>query len=175
MQLGSNLSPLTTLVFGIVGRVPLYTYTYSLIFFYGLVVSPCVFPAEQPKDNKTYVLFNSMDANADGRLSPDEHVAGANKMFDMMDVNKDGTVTSGEMDTAHEKVVGHKTANTDLSSAEKIKVVDTNGDGVLTAEEHAAGSKKMFDKMDTDRDGFLSKEEWMAGHEKMLQKPEVAH
>ena len=175
MQLGSNLSPLTTLVFGIVGRMPLYMFTCSLMFFYGLVVSPCVFSAEQPKENKAYALFNSMDANADGMLSPDEHASGAKKMFEMMDVNKNGAVTSGEMDTAHEKVAGHKAANTDLSSAEKIKVVDTNGDGVLTAEEHASGSKKMFDKMDTDRDGFLSKEEWAAGHEKMLQKPKVAH
>ena len=100
--------------------------------------------------------------------------AGAKKMFDTMDVNKDGTVTSGEMDAAYEKVAGQKATKADLSSAEKIKVVDTNGDGVLTAEEHAAGSKRMFDKMDTDRDGFLSKEELAAGHEKMLQKPEVA-
>lgn len=156
-------------------RYSQYTCTCSLMFLYGFVASPCVFPAEQPKENKAYAIFNAMDANADGKLSPDEHAAGAKKMFDMMDVNKDGAVTSGEMDAAHEKVAGHKAVKTDLSSAEKIKVVDTNGDGLLTAEEHAAGSKKMFDKMDTDRDGFLSKEELAAGHEKMLQKPEVPH
>jgi hypothetical protein len=48
------------------------------------------------------------------------------------------------------RLAGQKATKADLSSAEKIKVVDTNGDGVLTAEEHAAGSKRMFDKMDTD-------------------------
>ena len=149
--------------------------TCSLMFLCGFVVSPCVFPAEQPKENKAYSFFNAMDANADGKLSPDEHAAGAKKMFDTMDVNKDGTVTSGEMDAAHEKVAGQKATKADLSSAEKIKVVDTNGDGVLTAEEHAAGSKRMFDKMDMDGDGFLSKEELTAGHEKMLHKPEGAH
>jgi Ca2+-binding EF-hand superfamily protein len=58
-----------------------------------------------------------------------------------------------------------------MSSAEKIKAIDTNGDGALSAEEHAAGSKMMFDKMDTDKDGYLSKAELEAGHAKMMTKP----
>ncbi|MDP9131683.1 MAG: EF-hand domain-containing protein [Nitrospirota bacterium] len=111
-----------------------------------------------------------MDTNGDGQLSPDEHAVGAKKMFDTMDANKDGTVTSGEMDAAHEKVTGKKATKADMSSAEKIKVVDTNGDGMLTADEHAAGSKKMFDKMDTNKDGFVSKTEFAAGHAKMMKK-----
>jgi Ca2+-binding EF-hand superfamily protein len=74
------------------------------------------------------------------------------------------------MDAAHEKVAGKKATKADMSSAEKIKVVDTNRDGMLTAEEHAAGSKKMFDKMDTDKDGFVSKAELTACHAKMMKK-----
>ena len=50
-------------------------------------------------------------------------------------------------------------------------MVDRDGDGVLTAEEHAAGSRAMFERMDTDKDGFLSKAELAAGHAKMLKKP----
>ena len=57
-----------------------------------------------------------------------------------------------------------------MSAADKIKVVDTNGDGVLTAEEHAAGSRAMFEKMDTNKDGFLTKDELAAGHARMLKK-----
>ena len=57
-----------------------------------------------------------------------------------------------------------------MSSAEKIKVIDTNGDGALSAEEHAAGSKMMFEKMDTDKDGFLTKAEMTAGHHKLMKK-----
>ena len=60
-------------------------------------------------------------------------------------------------------------AGTDLSSADKIKVVDTDGDGVLTAAEHAAASRAMFDRMDGDRDGALTKGEFDAGHA-MLKK-----
>ena len=55
-----------------------------------------------------------------------------------------------------------------VSSAEKIKVVDTNGDGVLTAQEHAAGSKAMFTKMDTDKDGYVTAPEIKAGHKQLM-------
>jgi Ca2+-binding EF-hand superfamily protein len=114
--------------------------------------------------------FKAMDANGDGRISADEHAAGAKKMFEAMDANKDGKVTTAEMDAAQEKMSGKKPAKGDMTSAEKIKVVDTNGDGMLTAEEHAAGSRMMFQKMDTNQDGILSKEELAAGHAKFLSR-----
>ena len=57
-----------------------------------------------------------------------------------------------------------------MSSAEKIQTVDMNGDGILTAEEHAVGSKIMFDKMETNKDGFVGKAELDAGHAKMMKK-----
>ena len=114
--------------------------------------------------------FNPMDSNRDGKLSPEEHTSGAKTMFDRMDADKDGTVTSVEMDAAHPKVTPTKATRAEMSSVEKIKVIDANGDGELTAEEHAAGSRMMFNKMDTDRDGFVSKAELTAGHAKMLKK-----
>jgi hypothetical protein len=56
-----------------------------------------------------------------------------------------------------------------LSSAEKIKAIDGDGDGVLTSAEHAAGSRRMFERMDVDRDGFVSAAEYAAGHAQMLK------
>jgi hypothetical protein len=53
-------------------------------------------------------------------------------------------------------------------------VLDTDGDGVLTSEEHAAGARSMFDKMDTDKDGYLSKAEFKGGHDKLLRKPSTS-
>jgi Ca2+-binding EF-hand superfamily protein len=136
--------------------------------------------------------FEMMDANGDGKVTPEEHAAGAKKMFEMMDADKDGKVTAAEMDAAHERMMGQKDPKNDgtmepkggagraavktapekhgMSAAEKIKVVDGNGDGVLTAEEHAAGAKKMFEKMDADHDGTLTKAELAAGHAKMMHK-----
>ena len=83
-------------------------------------------------------------------------------MFETMDGNKDGKVTAAEMEAAHQRITGRKATKSDMSAADKIKVVDTNGDGVLTAEEHAAGSRAMFEKMDTNKDGFLTKDELAA-------------
>jgi Ca2+-binding EF-hand superfamily protein len=114
--------------------------------------------------------FQMMDADHDGKVSADEHAAGAKKMFEMMDADKDGKVTAAEMDAAHQQVTGAKMHKSDMSAADKIKKVDTNGDGTVTAEEHSAAAKAMFDKMDTNKDGFLSKAELTAGHSKMMQK-----
>ncbi len=114
--------------------------------------------------------FAAMDTNGDGKISADEHAAGAKRMFDTMDADHDGKVTAAEMTAARDKMGAKPMAN-QMSAADKIKAIDTDGDGVLTAEEHAAGSRSMFDRMDTDRDGFLSKAEFGAGHTKLMHKP----
>lgn len=64
---------------------------------------------------------------------------------------------------------GEKPGAGDKSSAEKIKVIDQNGDGRLTALEHESGSATMFAEMDTDGDGSLSKEECNQGMKKLKQ------
>jgi Ca2+-binding EF-hand superfamily protein len=60
-----------------------------------------------------------------------------------------------------------------MSAADKIKMFDTNGDGVLTADEHAAAAKSMFDKIDTDHDGYITKAEMKAGHDKYMHKAQA--
>jgi Ca2+-binding EF-hand superfamily protein len=136
---------------------------------FGLNV-PNIALADKPKVGSANAAFQMMDTNTDGKISPDEHSAGAKRMFETMDANKDGKVTAAEMDGAHEKVTGKKATKMDMSAADKIKAIDTNSDGVLTAEEHATGSKMVFEKMDADKDGFLSKAELEGGHAKMMTK-----
>jgi Ca2+-binding EF-hand superfamily protein len=85
-----------------------------------------------------------------------------------MDTDKDGKVTASEMDAAHQRVTGQKRTQDDIPAAERIKRVD--GDGVLTAQEHVAASKLMFDKMDADKNGLLTKAELSAGQAKLLKK-----
>ena len=133
----------------------------------GLVV---VFAVPASYADRPMSAFQGMDANRDGKVTGDEHAAAAKKMFDAMDANKDGAVTAAEMDAAHEQVTGQKAKPSDMPAAEKIKTIDTDGDGVLTAAEHAAGSRTMFDAMDTGKDGSLSEAELAAGHAKMMKK-----
>ena len=124
-----------------------------------------------PKAAKPDAEFAAMDTNQDGKVSAEEHAAASKKMFDMMDANRDGKVTAAEMTAAHQRITGQKAKKSDMSAADKIKVIDTDGDGMLTAEEHAAGSRAMFEKMDTDKDGFLSKDEIAVGHAQLMKKP----
>ena len=136
----------------------------------GVMLASLAFGAD-PKATNPDAGFAAMDTNKDGKVSAEEHAAASKKMFDTMDANKDGKVTAAEMTAAHQRITGKKAKKSDLSAAEKIKVVDTDGDGILSAEEHAAGSRSMFEKMDTDKDGFLTKDELAAGHASMLKKP----
>jgi len=114
--------------------------------------------------------FESMDTNHDGKISMEEHAAAASKMFDKMDANKDGRVTASEMEAAHKAITGQKAQKGEMTAADKIRMVDTNGDGVLTEEEHARGARTMFEKMDTNGDGFLTKAEVQAGHDSVMHR-----
>ena len=126
-----------------------------------LWVAPAAFAG-----NDADAKFKKMDANGDGKITRAEHAAAAKQMFAECDANRDGSVTATEMDAA---MAGHagKPSKHDKTSAEKIKVIDQDGDGKLTALEHETGSEKMFAKMDKDADGFLSKAECDEGHKEM--------
>ena len=114
--------------------------------------------------------FKAMDANGDGKVSFEEHVAASKRMFDTMDANHDGRVTAAEMEAAHEKVTGRKARPGEMTAAQKIRAIDPNNDGVATAGEHEAGSKRLFEVMDLNRDGFLSEAELNAGHAPLKKK-----
>lgn len=114
--------------------------------------------------------FAMMDANKDGKISTAEHADAAKAMFEKMDSDKNGKVTAAEMSAAHKAVTGRAAKKSEMSSVDKIKAVDADGDGILTAEEHATASATMFAKMDADTDGFLSKSEMAAGNASMMKK-----
>lgn len=110
-----------------------------------------------------------MDSDKDGKVSMSEHTTGAKAMFNSLDANKDSKVTAAEMDAAQRSTTrpGEKEA-AGMSSAEKIQVIDTDGDGMLTAEEHEAGAKKVFTAMDVNKDNLLTIAELEAGRKTML-------
>jgi Ca2+-binding EF-hand superfamily protein len=113
-----------------------------------------------------------MDTDKDGRLSAAEHAMGAKKMFEKIDADYDGRVTATEMDARHKEMPSSHSSRPMQSSAEKMKSIDTDGDGAISAEEHEKGSQKMFRKMDKDQDGRLSQAEVQAGHDRMMSAEE---
>jgi hypothetical protein len=115
-------------------------------------------------------LFAGMDSNRDGRISAAEHARGSRAMFVKMDADRDGRVTADEMSAAQPAVTGRSAQAAAMSSADKIRVIDTNGDGVLSAAEHADGSKAMFAKMDRNKDQRLSRAEYTAGHKQLMAR-----
>ncbi|WP_162247706.1 EF-hand domain-containing protein [Lysobacter sp. Root494] len=128
--------------------------------------------------------FKMMDANGDGMVSASEHAAAVTKMFSEMDANGDGNVTAAEMDAKHDRkkataksgmtsndaAMDDHSMGHEMSSADKIAKMDTNGDGVLSASEHDSGAQAMFSQMDADGNGSLSRQEMAAGH--AMMKPE---
>lgn len=101
--------------------------------------------------------WQKLDTNGDGMISAQEHDAGATAMFQEADADGNGSVTAAEMDAAHAAKGGQG-----KSAADKIQKMDTDGDGALSATEHAAGAQEKMTKLDADGDGNISQAEFQA-------------
>lgn len=144
---------------------------------------------DESKHGSGQAGLQMMDTDHDGSVSATEHAAGAKEMFEKMDADGDGIVTAKEMSAAHKDMPTGRSESTasspdtagaakasrlggserpNKSSESKIKAIDEDGDGTITAAEHEAGARKMFDKMDKDHNGKLSAAELQAGHDKMM-------
>lgn len=93
-----------------------------------------------------------------GHITAAEHAARAGERFDSMDIDKDGKLAASEIGASH-GAESAAWAKTRLSAAEKIKQLDSDGDGMLTRAEYADGSQRMFERLDRNRDGILSASE----------------
>lgn len=141
-------------------------YLLALVVAAGAASSPMVLAQSRP----AMAEFTHMDRNKDAKVSAAEHAAGARAMFAAMDANHDGIVTAAEMQAGHLAVAGKAQGSLAMSAADKIKMVDGDGDGKLTAAEHEAASRSMFLRMDVNHDGLLTEPEMAAGHAAMMGK-----
>jgi hypothetical protein len=109
--------------------------------------------------------FKDLDANKDGKLSKTEIQtamtrraaeaqtqvnAQAKAVFDKLDTNHNGSISLAEFQ-ASEKI-SLDPAKVDA----RIAQLDTNKDGVVSAEEYRNGTLAQFDKADTNHDGVIS-------------------
>jgi len=112
--------------------------------------------------------FEEVDANADGKLTPEEMQAHRRAQMAKMDSDTDGFLTEAELragmqSRSEEKIerrIGHM-----------MKRFDADGDGKVAIEDikpRKAG--KMFDRADADGDGAISKDEFEAMKAKRKNK-----
>jgi Ca2+-binding EF-hand superfamily protein len=108
-------------------------------------------------------MFTRMDSNHDGRISAQEHDAGAAAKFARNDANHDGMLDADEMRSRMGRQAGGMHAG-GMQGNDWMAKMDGNHDGVITADEHAAMAKAMFDRMDANHDGRLAGAELEGGH-----------
>ena len=94
--------------------------------------------------------FDDMDRADDGRVSADEHATAMQALFADMDEVDNGQLSTAEMDAAY----GPQRDGT-VSSADRIRPMDLNGDGMLSTEEHRRGMEGQFQRNDANRDDGL--------------------
>jgi len=136
----------------------------------GTIAASALLVSNVMAQGKADEMFSKMDTNKDGKISADEHAAAAKARFDKMDKNHDGKIViADELKAPNKPDRGQATAQGEMAM-DYLKSMDTNGDGAISAEEHATAAKARFDKMDTNKDGFLTKEEMAAGRTMIMDK-----
>lgn len=123
-------------------------------------------PAEPGMSAAARLMF-MLDSDGDRRISREEHAGHSRDMFETMDTDHDGKVSNDEMDAVRRQYYGDKRSPT----AREIARVDSNGDGVMSAEEHETATRAEFDRMDADHDGFLTTAELDAAQAASQPKP----
>lgn len=120
---------------------------------------------KQSNASRHGTLFKNADTNGDGSISKaefDAYYAKHNaEHFKEMDANKDGKLTPDEMQSGHR----HKMKRDD-GTAHLDKLFDTadaNLDGGLNKEEANAMPmlKNYFDKVDANKDGKVTRQEYL--------------
>ncbi|HLV64990.1 MAG TPA: EF-hand domain-containing protein [Polyangiaceae bacterium] len=98
-----------------------------------------------------------IDANQDGKVSLEEHLAGVKQRFERLDANRDGVIDKDEAPGRFARFLQKK---------------DANGDGKITLSEMETKARAWFKEADKNSDGVLTKEEFRPhrGHGKHRKK-----
>lgn len=104
-------------------------------------------------------FLETYDANKDGKVSKLEFAAKRSVDHKGLDLNENGSVNDLEYINEYtlrlDKELAARRAGQIRQAHVRFGVLDTNKDGVLSAEEFAASGDRMFSRLDTSGDGFV--------------------
>jgi Ca2+-binding EF-hand superfamily protein len=106
-------------------------------------------------------MFDSMDADKDGKLTYSEMEAHRKAEFDAADTNKDGALSTDELSARALARFQEKLA---VRTQAMLDNMDNDSSGSLSPDEMGEGpGMRNFAKIDADNDGAITKEEIQAG------------
>jgi Ca2+-binding EF-hand superfamily protein len=112
-------------------------------------------------------MFDGIDTDQDGKLSPAELAAHREAMFTAADANADGLLDQDELVAHQSAMMAERMAQ---HSQRMLERRDVSGDGKLSLEEMGKGPAEMgFARMDADGDGLISKEELQAAGKRLAE------
>lgn len=140
-------------------------------------------------------FIETLDADKDGKVSQEEFMAPRQERFTKADTDGDGLLSQEEIQAAIESFREERGPRGDHAMRggdgprgnqpmyggdgprgpnpeQMIERLDTDGDGLLSAEELAAApqNQTMFQRLDADGDGAISEEEFQAARDMMRQR-----
>lgn len=110
--------------------------------------------------------FATLDADKDGKVTQDEMTAFHTAKVTAADADKDGKLSADELAAMQMTAMQARAAN---RAAMMVERMDSDGDGLISAAEMAAGPNRadMFARMDADGDGAVTQAEVDAAKAKM--------
>ena len=163
----------------------------------GLTLLMCAPALAGPGDDhpgrpgKSMPSFKELDANQDGKLTPEEFRAQQEKTieqrYERLDRDHDGKITAEEFEKAgahfrdrmHRRMGGPQGSPDSkppegLPNVPHFDEVDTSGDNVITLDEfqkaQVTSMTRRFEHVDEDRDGFVTEKEYDAARARFQER-----
>ena len=112
-------------------------------------------------------MFRRMDLNGDKKVTTTEHAQFAEMKFKQADADRDGRLSAAECESDH--TVDNKKVDKQ-ATVTHMRLVDTDGDGLINSSENTAFAKNAFTRGDKNSDGVLTEDEFEAAYKAMKKE-----